>query len=439
MSEVEIAVVGGGIAGLSCATELAAHGSELVVLEAERRVGGPAETRRMDKFLLERGPNTVRSSPELEDLIEHAGLSLLRARRGAPFLVSDGRLIRLPPSPRELLRGIPLPSRGWLELLGEPFRPRHRPPTTVRAFVETRLGPTVAEHLADLLTLGVYGASADRIGFESAYPELARRLERHGSLLRTALTGRRPRGAARSARGLISTPAGLAALPERLAERLGSQVRLRTPVRSVRRGHGVFELLAGESGEEKLSARRVVLAVPPHQAAKLLAGTPAARPLSRYRSTPQTLASFAIEEATCVERWAGFGFLAPSREGLPLLGGLFPSFLFPGRAPRDTLLVVVFVGPALVDETDATLASELGALLQRLLRSTQAPILLDVARHPQGIVLYDRRHRDRTRIARRELEAIGGLQLAGAAYDGVGFGKAAASGRAAARTLLELG
>jgi oxygen-dependent protoporphyrinogen oxidase len=433
----DVVVVGAGIAGLACATELADRGVDVLVLEAEPRVGGPVETRRVGEFLLERGPNTVRTTPELESLILRSGLELLRARRGAPYLVTNGRLTRLPPGPRSLLRGEPIPLRGWLELLGEPFRRHPAGPRSVREFVRQRLGPTLAERLSDVMTLGIFGTSAERVGFESAFPELSSRMQRSRSLTRLLASGLlRRRDKATAGRELISTREGLAAIPERLAARLGERVKLETPVRRVVQRDQGFELFVGSAGETKLASRQLVLAVPPESAAALLELPAARRLLRAYRSTPQALASFALEDPACAERFHGFGVLVPSRERLPLLGCLVPSVLFPGRAPDGTLLLSVFVGPALRTAPEASISSELAPVLRRLLGAAALPRLLDLARYPLGIPLYDRRHRDRTRLLRQRLEHADGPFLAGAGYDGVGFGAAAASGTRAAQEVL---
>jgi oxygen-dependent protoporphyrinogen oxidase len=439
LKRVEVAIVGGGIAGLACATDLARSGKDVLVLEAESRVGGPAETRRIQGFMLERGPNTVRGTPELEALIRQVGLNVQQARRGAPYIVSNGRLLRMPPPLRRILRGDPLPFRGWLQLLGEPFRGHHPGPRTVKDFVRQRLGPIAAERLADVMTLGVFGAPANMVGFESAFPELSERLGQHRSLVSAAIAGV-TRGRGQTPRsGLISTNEGLGAVPLGLAKALGERVQLDTPVQRVVQGPEGFELTVGAHGEAKITSRHVVLAVAPQIAGRMLEEPRVTRVLRGYRFTPQTLASFALEDAECAGRWKGFGFLAPTRERLPLIGCLFPSSLFEGRAPDGNMLLPVFVGPALVDAPDATIAGEIAPILQRLLGASRLPELLDVARYPLGITLCDRRHRDRTRVLRRHLTRTGGPLVAGAAYDGVAFGKAVASGIAAARQIVTRG
>lgn len=435
MTRTEVAVVGAGIAGLACATELNEQGVDVLVFEAQSRVGGPVESVRKDGFLIERGPSTVRGTADLERIAERAGVSLEQGRRGAPYLVCDGELVRMPPSAGALLSGRPLPARALLGLLGEPFRGHPAGPRSVHEFVEQRAGRVAAERLADVLTLGVFGAPARRVGFESAFPNLAELLDAHGSLLRGFWARRREPREPR--RGLVSTPGGLSALPRRIADKLGERVLLERPVRSVERREGGFELSIGGADDLKVRCRRLVLAVPPSQVAALVDLSPAAQRLTRgYCPSPQTLASFALEDPESVERWQGFGFLAPSRERLPLLGCLFPAAVFEGRAPAGAMLLTAFVGPALRNASEVAIATSLAPTLKRLLHSVREPVLLDVARHPEGICLYDRRHRDRTRLLRQRLREEGGPLLAGAAYDGVALGAAATSGVEAARLAL---
>jgi protoporphyrinogen/coproporphyrinogen III oxidase len=430
----EAVIVGAGIAGLACATELLAAGRDVAVLEAGPRAGGPAETRRIGEYLVERGPLTVRANPALLALIERAHLSPLPARRAAPGFVSDGRIVTLPPSLALLLSGGVLPWRALVALLAEPLRPVRRGPRSVRQWVEERLGPTASERLADLMTLGVYGTTADQVGFESAYPELADSLARAGGRI-SGLVLRRlfTRGAPRA--DIVSTEVGLGGLCERLAAGLGPRLRTGRRVTRARRAGDGFELELGDPQPEKLSCRHLVLAVPPAAAAQLLEDPRPVEWLEGYRSVPQLLASFALEEPACAERWTGLGFLVPPREQLPLIGCLFASNLFPARAPRGGLLLSVFAARALHAASDAVLARELAPVLKRLLGATREPRLLDVARYPEGIPLYDVAHAERTRALRTVLREMGGPTLCGVGYDGVGFAAAAASGIAAARAI----
>ena len=68
------AVVGAGLAGLVRARALAARGVDVILFEASDRAGGVVRSERVDGYLLELGPNTVRPTPELWALVHELGL-----------------------------------------------------------------------------------------------------------------------------------------------------------------------------------------------------------------------------------------------------------------------------------------------------------------------------------------------------------------------------
>jgi oxygen-dependent protoporphyrinogen oxidase len=245
----EVVVVGSGIAGLACATELSAHGSgDVLVLEATGRAGGAAHTIERNGYTIERGPNTVRGNDALAGLARAAGLALVPARRAAPAALFDGEIVPVPPPLAKLVRPSFLPWTGWLAALAEPLRPVRPGPRTVREFVAQRFGRAIAERFADLATLGIYGTTADQVGFESAFPALADALEAAGGRV-SALAARRLVARSEPAPtpiGVVSTAHGLGGLCERLGERLGERLRTGAPLARARGKRGGFELeLAG--------------------------------------------------------------------------------------------------------------------------------------------------------------------------------------------------
>jgi oxygen-dependent protoporphyrinogen oxidase len=320
-------------------------------------------------------------------------------------------------------------------MLAEPLRPAPAGPRTVRQLMEQRLGPGAAERLADLLTLGVFGTTADQVGFESAYPDLAAALGRaHGRFSLMMLRGMFVRsGLPRPT--VVSTELGLGGLCQRLADSLGTRLRTGVRVTRARKSGAGFELELAGGPDAKLRCRKLVLAVPPAAAARVLESPRATALLEQYRAVPQVLGAFALEDPACAERWTGLGFLVPPRERLPLIGCLIASNLFPGRAPKGALLLSVFTAPALHGASDSALASELAPVLQRLLGAAREPQLLGVSRYPEGIPLYDVGHAERTQAVRKALADEGGPTLCGVGYDGVAFAASAASGMRAAQAL----
>ncbi len=70
-----IAVVGGGLAGLSAAWELHRAGADVVLLHSERHPGGVIVTERRDGFVVEGGPDGfLAAEPDIQDLARGLGI-----------------------------------------------------------------------------------------------------------------------------------------------------------------------------------------------------------------------------------------------------------------------------------------------------------------------------------------------------------------------------
>jgi len=82
----DVAIVGGGIAGLIAAAALARRGLRPVVFEAAPELGGRAQTRIVDGFCFNQGPHALYLAGALKAALDDLSLS---APGGGPRL-SDG-------------------------------------------------------------------------------------------------------------------------------------------------------------------------------------------------------------------------------------------------------------------------------------------------------------------------------------------------------------
>lgn len=90
-------IIGGGIAGLSSALELARHGASVTLLEAKNRLGGRIFTLHSKRLPIELGAEYIHGrSPALLEAIARAGLATDEVQRHFLFF-ERGRL-----KPREL-------------------------------------------------------------------------------------------------------------------------------------------------------------------------------------------------------------------------------------------------------------------------------------------------------------------------------------------------
>ncbi len=443
-TDVDCVVIGAGAAGLAAATALRAAGREVVVLEASARAGGSAWTERCDGYLVERGANAFRLGPGALAFLRAAGLESL-ALAAAPasrerFLLRGGRLAPVPMGPLALARTPLLSARGKLRLLAEPFVPRGDPGgESVAEFAARRLGPEVVSALLGPFLTGVYAGDETRLGAEAVFPSLVAAERSRGSIARGLLASAFDRGRPRGRAGSWSTATGLQGLIDALATPLGPALRLSSTVSEIRFENDSYSIEI--EGQSPRRANALVVALPAPISACLLekldAG--AARELAAIEYAPVASVSFGVDLGSVREPLRGFGFLVPRGEGDALLGCLFLSELFPGRAPAGRQLVTLLAGgtrrPDVLTEPDDRLRATLLRELDAALGLRGEPMPLGVARWPRAVPQPGRQHGRIVASARARLARFPRLALAGASFDGVAFGDALASGAAAAGRL----
>jgi len=429
----DVVVLGGGISGLTAAFLLKESGRSVALLEASDRPGGCIRTWKRDGFLFELGPNTVLNNAfEIDELCAQSGL-LERRLTATPtakvrYIVKGGKPVKLPAGPVGFLT-TPLFSTGTkLGLLKEPFI-RRAPADleeSIAQFVTRRLGREFLDYAVGPFVSGVYAGDPARLSVRHAVSKIYALEEKHGSLIRGAIA--KKKGPA-PAGGLFSFPDGLEELPRTLAASLGPGWRPGTEVVAVRREGAGFTVEArGATGDLRLSARAVVCALPSRAAASALAplggafvGGIADLP---YADVACVCLGFRREQVA--HSLVGFGFLCPEVEGRHVLGCLFPSSLFPGRAPEGHVALTCFVGGAVHPERAAAPEAEIlektVADLRPLLGLTGDPVVSRVERWCPAIPQYNVGH-GRHKEAAAALEAAHpGLFVSGNLLWGVSLG-----------------
>lgn len=439
-------VVGGGISGLAIARALRARGVEPLVLESERRAGGKVRSERAGGYLVEHGPSGILGGePAVTELVRELGLEdrVVAARPAARsrYIAVRGTLEPVPRGPGSFLRSRILSPRAKLRLLGDLFLPRgasgRGEEESVGAFARRRLGAGAAERIFAPLVSGIFAGDSEQLSLQSAFPRLAALERDHRSLILGALRGGQPRVRA----GLSTFPGGVEELVQALVRDLGDAVRLGVRVDSVeRRADGFAVATVGPDGDrEELSAAAVVLASPAHASARLVRGLDGllASTLSSIPYAAVALVELGYPERALPSPLDGFGFLVPPRERLQLLGAVFTSAVFDGRAPSGHVLVSARLGglnAEVLHRTDDAVIQLAHEDLARVLGVAERPAFARVIRHERALPQYTLGHRERIERLRAGEARTPGLFLAGNALEGPGIPDCirAAAGRAAA-------
>lgn len=463
-----IAIIGGGISGLSAAYYLERARRDGVAVaytlfESADRLGGVMRTDSIDGCLIEAGPDSFLSEKQAaavlcRDLGIADQLVGSNDAHRRTFILVNGRLVEMPDGlqfmvPTKLLPTILTPLFSWstkLRMAREYFaRPRvMNGDESAAAFVERHFGPEVVERLADPLLAGVYGGSAQRLSVRAVLPRFLSMEAKYGSLSRAMLAAMKNRPAPGNGPRPIFTSMrdGMQQLVDAVVAQLDpSALRTGMRVKALGREGSQWTVLNTAGDPQKFDA--VIVATPAYLAGGLVRSVEPrlATVLGEiaYSSSVTVALGYAAGEfdGRGGRPEDGFGFLVPRSEGKRLLACTFVHNKFPHRAPADRLLLRVFLGgsddPAVLQMPDDEILSIVMAELRQILGVTSAPRFSRIYRWDRSMAQYEVGHLDRVAEIERLRGELPGLELAGNAYRGIGVPDCIESGKQAATAIVQ--
>jgi protoporphyrinogen/coproporphyrinogen III oxidase len=446
-----IAVLGGGITGLAAAYELARLAVPFTLVEAAERLGGLIHTERTGGFVLDAGPDSLLvQKPAAIALCDELGLGPRLVPTTPPrtaYVLKQGRLHALPspsvlglPTTREAVMRYDL--LGWparLRLLCEPLVPRRsRSDESVGAFFRRRFGGDTVALIAEPLLGGIHAGDIEALSIASLFPRLVEAERRPGGVLRNlAVATVSPRdGLFRALRS------GMGELVDAIASALPPHTVLTgARAEAVERAGGTWRVRADR---RTIEARAVILALPAHTAARLMA--PIDRTASDllaavpYVSTASV--ALAWRRADVAHPLAGSGFVVARRYNrLRITACTWVSSKWADRAPRDHVLLRAFLGgahdPGVMDLSDTDLAAAATGDISSTLGITASPTLVRVFRAPHAGAQHVVGHRARTAALAARLAGHPGLFAAGSGIAAIGIPDCVADGRQAAMRAVD--
>ena len=440
---VDVAIVGGGIAGLALAWRLrqSAPHLDVVLLEASERTGGKILSERVNanggSFLIEGGPDALLAQkPEALALIDELGLGdqVIPIAQGLPAtLLRNGQPVPIPAGLRLIA-----PTRFWPIARSPLFSPlgkarmgldllltrrRDGGDESQAAFVRRRFGQEAVERLGEPILAGIHNGDPERLSMQATFPQLVAMERQHRSIIRGMRVAARQPGRAGAGAPFVTLRDGMATLPDTLARRLGEIVHRGCRVDAVTRDGADYRLRIADGSS--ITSRQVVLTTPAAVSAALLRDLlpEAARRLGELRAIGAGSVSLAYRTSAITRPLPGYGLVVPLAEGRPINAVTVASRKFAGRASEGWTLLRLFFGGV---RSQATLALELDALLalvqgqlEELLGVTEEPVLHRIVRWPAGSPQYDVGHLDRVRVIEEGLPP--GLFVTGSPYRGVGI------------------
>lgn len=453
--KTDVVVIGAGLTGLTTAFHLSRRGIQVQVLERNDYAGGQIRTFREQGFVYESGPNTgVVSYPEVAELFAALGPSceLEAAREDAKrrLIWKGNRFHELPSGPVSAVTTPLFRLSDKFRILLEPFRPKGTDPDeSVAALARRRLGRSFVDYAVDPFLSGVYAGNPQTLITRYALPKLYNLEQTYGSFIKGSIAKSRepkPERDKLATKQVFSARGGLDHLPQALARQIGEE-HIFLGARDIAvhpAPDGIGWLTACRQGGEpcEVRSRYVVTTVGAYSLPALLPFVDKAEMdcISNLVYAAVIQASVGITD-TCGKQFNAFGGLVPSREKRDVLGILFPSACFVGRAPEGGALFSFFMGGRMREDLFRLSDAEIEAIILRDLHemlklpAEVQPAYIRLFRHEKAIPQYEKSSGDRLRAVSRIEQQYPGLIVAGNLRDGIGMADRIRQGTTVANTL----
>lgn len=452
-----IAVIGGGITGLTVAYRLLSSpkrsGLSVTLIESKPRLGGNIVTERRDGFVIDGGPDSfVVAKPQATALCKELGLgdrlitTIEKNRR--VYLLRHDELHSLPEGlvlavPTRFVPFATSPIFSWpekvrmgLEVLVPPRSPEQGD-ESIGSFMRRRLGQEALDILAEPLMGGIYAGDVEKLSIRSTFPQLAEMEDKHGSLIRGALAQRRPSTPGSAPPSTFhSLEGGMGELIDALEANItkaGGKIIVGSPLRSLgppterSSGRWTVRFAPTNAPEESIQADAVIMATPAHAAASACErfDDDLGEMLRRIPYLSTATVVFAFPRSAVPHALDAVGVIIPKGERRRILAATFISSKWKSRAPEDAVLMRVFVGghrdPSRLASSDDELMTVGREELARLLGIRAEPLFSRVFRYEQANAQPVVGHADHIKRIRQRAERHPGLIFAGAAFEGVGI------------------
>ncbi len=447
-----LVVVGGGIAGLAAGFEAMRSSVDVTVLEADDRPGGKIRTAPFAGLDVDTGPDAFLARvPYAIDLCRELGLE---TELVSPSATSARLFVRgeLRPIPQPMVLGVPLDpgslaasgvvsDAGIDGLRADLARTEPAPDAadSIGQLIRTRMGDEILENLVGPLLGGINAGDADRLSLSGSAAQLASAAAADPSLGRALIDQRARAALAPNAPVFHSLPGGLGRLIDALAAALERRVRCSSPVARVEPGEKTGWVVVTADGVE-LPCEGVVLAVPASVADRLLQPLVGPTGLATIDYAGVALVTLALP-LDRVRTLDASGFLVPRAEGRLITAAQWLSSKWAHLAPEGQALIRASAGRFGDDRAVAMDDDDLVAAVRADLAETMGlaaePTEVRVTRWPESFPQYTPGHPERIdTIEALVREQAPGIELAGAAYRGIGIPACIDQGRRAAQRLI---
>lgn len=413
-TDKKVIIIGGGISGLTAAFWLKKSGVNITLLEKNSFVGGSIRTDHKEGYLIEYGPNSsLETTPLINKLLEDLNISdekiYATEESNKRYILRDGKLHPLPMGPGSFIRTKLFSASAKLRLFKEPFiGSKSNETETLADFTRRRLGDEFLDYAINPFVAGVFAGDPENLNVKTAFPKLYELEQNYGSLIwgsvKSARARKKSREKSKQFAKTFSFKNGMQTLTDALYHELKDDVVLNADVKEIRttapNGTAVKNIVTysdrGKIKTEQTDA--LVFAVPAYAAASMMRtlDESLSQTLSNVYYPPVNVVYTGFSTSDIKFNLDGFGYLIPAKEKKGILGSLWNSVLFPGRAPEGHCAITSFVGgsrsPELTDLNDDQLLDMTLKDLDSILGLKDEPDFAIFARWKRAIPQYQKEY-----------------------------------------------
>ena len=469
--ELDLIIIGGGIAGSSAALFAREQGLNFLLLEAEEKLGGVIQSgvsfnQEEQSYFYEKGANTLKLGQTLLTICQKLKVKLLGSSLLAKdkYLYLNGSLKKLSLKSLLIEQEI-LKNSDKLKALKFLFRPvrlprKEKKDFSVSKFFRLNFSQRILDNLIWAILNGIYAGNPYKLSLLSIFPQLyqigltsfQRKEPFLFSLIRFLSRKKQtPQHQQKSKSKYFTLEKGLGGLFLELEKELGKRVVLLSKVKKIKlvnlqrdnKKDNKKEIYLIETTNKKNKeqvnylAKKIILATPPKEAAEIFPEfLDELKQISFAQVITVNLRLSGLAEKELAKIKKAFGFLCTREKKIRLLGMIYYSALF----PREQNLFTCFLG-GVVDreifslskqEIEQVLKKDLGEIFSRAKNSKREQLEIEIIslnRWERAIPQYNVGHADL--IARVKNRLPENLQLAGNYLKGASVEQAALSGREA--------
>ena len=441
-TKYDVAIIGGGISGLSALHYVKRDFPQLSVklFESEKRLGGTIGTDHVNGYSFDWGPNGfLDREPLTLELCEQLGLNpeLERANNKVTnrFILRKNRLRSVPMSPPAFLTSDILPMTAKLRVMMEPFA-KKRPEgidESIYDFVQRRIGKAAADYLVQPMVSGVYGGVAKELSLKSCFPIMREMEDEYGSLFKAMIAkakaakakGKKSGGPSGPGGWLTSFKGGLYKIIDQFQNEYNSDISCNKKAVSISRDGTLYNIEF--SDKSNIKAQYIILATPSYVASEMTLplSDNLSRSLGKIPYAPISVICLGYNRQQVSHDLEGFGFLVPQKENRNILGSIWTSSIFENRAPRDKVQFRTMVGGD-GDHDSIKLTDD--QLLERVIKDMNdivglngEPDFVKIYKWEKGIPQFKIGHSKIMEELEKELSSLGNIFITGNSYYGIGL------------------